>query len=242
MLFRSLEHATIYRYGGVGDISEEMLKDMFWDHPEILQHIPAEYDLDMVEWDLQGRLEDNPLWLEYMSEWFSDDEYETECLMLKLAKKDGRSLKFMSDLWRGHKRIVLAALEQASNPGADVYPYVDGTDLRRDPDVRIAAGLKPWPGQRRVRRSREDEAICTDDSESEGEEEPEEYDPNRSPHRGGGEPPMLPADYMPGAAADGEQSPARVEPAPNLEQILEEARLYEEGEEEASSDESMWED
>lgn len=217
----NLEHATIYRYDNPGDISEEDVKDILDDgHPEILPHMPGDYDLDVVDWDLQGRLEDNPLLLEYMSEWFND--YEDECLMLKLAKKDGRSLQFMSETWRSDKRIVLAALEQASETGADVYKHVMGTSLRRDPDVRIAAGLRPWPGQRRVRRNREEEAPCTDDSESEGEEEPEEYDPNQSPFSGG-EPPMLPADYMPGAART---SPARVEPAPSLRRIEREMAEY----------------
>ena len=222
---RNLEHARIYRYGGWGDISEELVQDILWDHPQILQHLPAEFDLDMVDWDLQGLLEEHPLWLEYMSGWFSDDE----CLMLKLAKKDGRSLQFMDDLWRSDKRIVLAALEEA---GADVYQWVVGNALRRDPDVRTAAGLRPWPGQRRVRRNREEEESCTDNSESEGEEEPEEYDPNRSPPRG--EPPMLPADYMPAGPPEGEWSDGSdgVEPAPSLRAIERQLR-----EEEASSSE-----
>lgn len=233
---RNFRRAHIYRYGdwGWGNISEDNAQDILdRDHPEILLHVPAAYDLDIVDWALQDRLEEHPLWLEYMQ---GMEFTEDECLMLKLAKKDGQSLQFMSDVWRSNKRVVLAALAEA---GSTAFEWVMGNALRRDPEVRALAGLPPLPHGKRIRRSREDEEPCTDD-ESEGEEEPEEYDPNRSPHRGGGEPPMLPADYMPGAAADGEQN--HVETAPNLEQILEEARLYEESEEEASSDEDMWED
>ena len=226
---RNMAHATIYSYGGVGNISEEEAQDILDDgYPEILQHMPAEYDLDIVDWNLIDLLEEHPLWLEYMQDMqFTDDE----CLMLKLAKKDGRSLEFMSDSYRSDKRIVLAALEQASETGADVYKHVMGAALRRDPDVRIAAGLKPWPGQRRVRRNREEEESCTDDSGSEAEEEPEEYDPNQSPARAGQDAPMLPADYMLAGPPKGEWSDddddARVKPAPSLRRIERELAEYE---------------
>ena len=225
---RNLEHAYIYRYadayGYPGDISEQLVKDIIIgdDHPEILQHLPADYELDVVDWDLQMWLEENPHWLQYWQGMaFTDDE----CLMLKLAKRDGRALQFMSEDFRSNKRIVLAAL--AGDPTA--FQWVMGNALRRDPEVRALAGLKPLPHGKRIRRSREDEESCTDDSESEGEEEPAEYDPNRSPARV--DAPMLPADYM--SASEGERSDdGSVEQAPSLRAIERQAR-----EEEASSSE-----
>ena len=116
---------------------------------------------------------------------------------------------------RSNKRVVLAALAEA---GSVAFQWVMGDALRRDPDVRALAGLKPLPHGKRIRRNREHEEDCTDDSESEGEEEPAEYDPNQSPARG--EAPMLPADYMPAEAPEGEWSDdGGVKEAPSLRAI-----------------------
>ena len=127
------------------------------------------FELDQDLWDLRGALRDNPLLLRYMTHLNLTND---ECLMLELARGDGRSLQYMSKVWQSNKRIVLAALRA----GPDVYKYVEGNALRRDPDVRKAAGLKPlykWP---RVPRNREEEVTCTDDSEDDDDDDDDDDD------------------------------------------------------------------
>ena len=159
---RHLRYAGVYSpwhdYDGA-DIPEYDVVELFRDQPEIIQYLDPYFILDTDLWDLRGALRDNPLLLQYMTNFnFTDDE----CLMLELAKENGRSLEYMSKKWQSNKRIVLAALKT----GPDVYKFVEGNALRRDPDVRKAAGLKPlykWP---RVPRNRDEEVACTDDSDS----------------------------------------------------------------------------
>ena len=169
---RNMRHAMIYSYGNPGNLSEENAQEILADgHPEILQHMPEHYELSPFDWNLEEYLEENPLWLEHMRDLeFTDDKP----LMLKLAKTDGRSLQFMANHFRGDKRIVLAALEQA---GAVAFEWVMGAALRRDPDVRESAGLKPFPGAEKVAYTsdcecEEEECITnSDDDDNMSEEE-----------------------------------------------------------------------
>lgn len=172
---KNLRHANIYHPvyqtpTPTDDICEEEVIDIFHDQPEIIQYLPWGFELDHNLWNLEGALRDDPLLLRYMTriEYLTNDE----CLMLKLARGNGRSLQYMSKEWRGNKRIVLAALRA----GPDVYEYVEGVALRRDPDVRKAIGLKPlykWP---RVPRSRDEETPCDDDDDEDEDDDDEGED------------------------------------------------------------------
>jgi len=158
---RNMQYAMIYSYGGVGHISEEDVQDIACDHPEILRYLPADYEIDICNWDLPMELKEHPLWLEHMQDLeFTDDK----SLMLELANQDGCTLKFMRDHFRGDKRIVLAALEQA---GAVAFEWVMGDALRRDPDVRELAGLQPFPGAERVAYASE----CEEEEEEEDDDD-----------------------------------------------------------------------
>jgi len=214
-----------------GNIESDAFYEAVGENPEALWYLPSadHFEFDVVEANLGDILEENPLVLKYLLDKDSgepngnfENVYNDECLMLKLAKTDGESLQFMDEYFRSDKRIVMAALDSG---GSGVFRWVMGA-LRRDPEVRALAGVNLLPHGERVRRNREAEEPCTDD-ESEGEEEPEEYDPNQSPTSDGEDAPMLPADYM--SASEGERS---VRPAPSLRAI---ERQIEE--EEASSSE-----
>ena len=168
---RNLSRARIYHpmYQNPTDISEYEVVNIFHDQPEIIQYLPSDFELDHSLWNLEGTLRGDPLLLRYMTRF----EYVTndECLMLELARGDGRSLQYMSKVWRGNKRIVLAALRA----GPDVYEYVEGDALRRDPDVRKAIGLKPiykWP---RVPRNRDEETPCDDSDDDSDDDEEEDH-------------------------------------------------------------------
>jgi hypothetical protein len=144
-----------------GNIAEHLFYDAVEENPEALRYLPGGFDFDTINGlDLEALLERDPLALQYLytEEGYVefDSFYDDECLMLKLAKKDGQSLQFMSEAFRSNKRIVMAALESG---GPEVFEWVMGA-ATRDPDVRAKAGLEPLPYGKRIVQNPEDEESC----------------------------------------------------------------------------------
>ena len=172
----NLRHAVInnIEHHVLGDIYESDVTDICLEKPDdFLRYLPPDYVPedswwgDRVHWAVMR----NPSLLQFATRFRITDD---ECFMLMLAKRDGQSLEYMKPVWRSNKRIVLAALK--SEP--DAYRHVIGNRLRRDPDIREAAGLKPFPDQPRVPRNRDQEVPCPDDDPDDDADSDADADPD----------------------------------------------------------------